>query len=88
MSQQLKLIGKIEAIATDRKAGYVLKIRVIKSDIETDARLLDLRYFPTELTMDFEDILALEPAIDYSDMDEQFDPDREDFEDANTDSED
>lgn len=85
MSQQLKLIGKIEAIATDRKAGYVLKIRVIKSDIETDARLLDLRYFPTELTMDFEDILALEPAIDYSNI---FDPDREDFEDANTDSED
>ena len=74
---QLKLGGRIEA--------------VIKSDVETDARLLDLRFFPLELTMDFEDILELEPVIDYSDMDEEFDPDREDTDadtDADTDCED
>jgi len=77
MSHKLKLIGSIEAVATDRKAGYTLKIRVIRSDVETDARLLDLRYFPCELTMEFEDALTLEPAIDYSDIDAEFDPDKE-----------
>ncbi len=77
MSQKLQLIGRIEAVATDKKAGYTLKIRVIKSDVETDARLLDLRNFPCELTMDFEDGLTVEPAIDYSDIDAEFDPDKE-----------
>ena len=87
MSQQLKLAGVIEAIATDRKAGYTLRIRVLKSDIETDARLLELRSWPVSITMDFEDILELEPVIDYSDMDAEFDPDREDEDYGDTDSE-
>ena len=88
MSQKLQLIGRIEAVATDKKAGYTLKIRVIKSDVETDARLLDLRNFPCELTMDFEDGLTVEPAIDYSDIDAEFDPDREDDDGEYSDSED
>ena len=85
MSQLKFNKGVIESIATDRKVGYVLKIRILNSDIETDARVLDLRYAPCSILMDFEDPLVLEPAIDYSNI---FDPDREDFEDANTDSED
>jgi len=83
MSQQLKLAGVIEAVATDRKVGYTLKIRVIKSDVETDARLLELRYIPFTMTLDYEDILELEPVIDYSDMDAEFDPDKDDADDDN-----
>jgi hypothetical protein len=79
MSQQLNIKrGVIEAIATDRKPGYTLKIRVLNSDIKTDARILDLRYVPCSIILEFEDILTLEPVIDYSDMDAEFDPDRED----------
>lgn len=70
--------GKIEAVATDKKAGYTLKIRVLNSDIETDAGVLDLRDWPCRITFDFEEPLTLEPAIDYSDIDPDGDFDNDD----------
>ena len=72
-----------DGLTTDSKVGYVLKFRVVKSDITTDARLLALYrgQIPVTIRLDpAEDLLSVDPAIDYADVDAVFDENEEEDE--------
>jgi hypothetical protein len=72
-------------VVMDGKVGYTVKFRVLRSSSETDARLLALMRgkVPCKLVLSpADEILDVNPLIDYSDVDAIFDPDIDEDDDA------
>lgn len=85
MGDSIKLqLCMVEAMKTDAKPGTVVAFRIVHGSIQNYAQLLVLSQnnIPVTLTIEpAEDLLDVAPAIDYSDVDEAFDPDLPDDED-------
>jgi uncharacterized Fe-S cluster-containing protein len=70
----------VEPLKTDAKPGTVISFRTVDCGISVYAQLLMLSANNVPVTLAItpaEDLLTVDPAIDYSDVDAAFDPDFE-----------